>query len=116
MTLRRDTERALLLAEGLGACARIAVDEGVTERTYLSLAQRLYRELAGLPQRGRRAASHGDWDPLLRAAGGQGKLAEALGVARKTVVRWVSGATSPGGEDPDRLRALARKHRVASPI
>lgn len=105
----------LLLTEGLGACARIAVESRVSEASYLSLARSLYRRLA--PARpGPVAASHGEWDPLLRACGGQTALARALGVSRLTVVRWVTGQRVPGESDTRAIRAAAKKRGVTAPL
>lgn len=116
MTLRDDVRTGLLLAEGLGACARIAVDARVSERSYLQLARSLYRKLAGEPRGGRPAASHGSWDPLLGAVGGIAALARECIVARRTAQRWVSGQTVPDGEMQARIARLARRYGVGAPL
>lgn len=109
------TQSVLLLTEGLGACARIAVEHRVSERAYLALASAMYRRLAGVSKGGRPAASHGAWDPLLAAMGGQAALAMSLGVSRKSVQRWIVGAV-PGPDVTAEIRAVARNRKVASPV
>ena len=114
MTLRDDARTGLLLAEGLGACARIAVDARVSEETYLKLARSLYRKLAGEPKPGRRSASHGAWDPLMRALRTQVRAAAELEVSRATLNRWLAGA-EPDDEAKRRIARVARKLGVEGP-
>ena len=111
-----DIHAGLLIAEGLGATARLAVELRVSERTYLELARALYRRLAGEPKGGRPAQSHGAWDPLLRAVGGQTALAKALRVRRETVMRWVTGRSAPTDGASDRIADLSETLGVESPV
>lgn len=116
MTLRDDARTGLLLAEGLGACARIAVDAKVSEESYLKLAQSLYRKLAGEPKPGRRSASHGAWDPLMRALRTQVRAAAELEVSRATLNRWLSGESEPDDRSVERIRRVAKGLKVPSPV
>lgn len=111
-----DASRALLLAEGLGACARIAVESEVGERAYIDLAKVIYRKIAGPPRRGPLPMPRGPWDEIVAEAGGQTRLAGLLDVSARTVRRWVSGATMPEPEMVGRIQRMATRLGVVSPF
>jgi len=110
-----DAARALLLAEGLGACARIAVESEVGERAYLDLARALYRKIAGVDRGGRPRASHGPWDELLEALGTQANACDELRVSRPTLNRWLRRESEPNKEQRARIARIAQIYKARDP-
>lgn len=109
-----DVSAALLLTEGLGACARIAVESRVSLRAYLAAAESSYRALA-TPAMGRPSPVDA-WTPLVDAFGGVERLAEELGTTRRTLARWRAGSTSVPASRHGRIREMARRRKVQAPL
>lgn len=92
----------------LDRAARAAVRDGDDEATFIEQAREAFRAVAGAPKRGRPAQSHGAWDPLIDAVGGQEALARTLGVTRRTLVRWIA-AGDPSADVRRDFRDAASK-------
>jgi transcriptional regulator with XRE-family HTH domain len=57
-----------------------------------------------------------EWTPLIEACGGVGELADELGVTRRTLARWRSGATTIPRTRSAQVREMARRRGVSAPV